>query len=405
MARPRILFLCQTLPYPADGGVTIRTLNVLRQLSVEYDIHLLAFYRKRLVRDLAASLAGLRGVVTEVEAFPIVQEYSRTRFARDHVLSMVTRKPYTVFTYEHAEFRRRVIELVQTGGFSLAHVDSLDLSGYLPLLESLPIVCVHHNVESQLLRRRAAVESRWLRARYLHLQSRLMQREEEKWADRVTCNVVCSEDDGRSLGRISGCRNWVVVPNGVDVEEFKPAESRGHGIVFVGGLSWFPNRDALEHYLADVLPSLRHRGVSESTVWVGRATEEERRAFSREGVTLTGYVDDVRPYMAQAACFIVPLRVGGGTRLKILAAWAAGMPVVSTSIGCEGLDARDGWNILVRDDPSLFALAVAQVLADAKLRETLSKNARKTAEDTYSWEAIGASMRPVYARCLESRRL
>jgi glycosyltransferase involved in cell wall biosynthesis len=145
--------------------------------------------------------------------------------------------------------------------------------------------------------------------------------------------------------------------------------------------------------------------VSESTVWVGRATEEERRAFSREGVTLTGYVDDVRPYLAQAACFIVPLRVGGGTRLKILAAWAAGMPVVSTSIGCEGLDARDGWNILVRDDPSSFALAVAQVLADAELRQTLSKNARKTAEDTYSWEAIGASMRPVYARCLEPRTL
>jgi glycosyltransferase involved in cell wall biosynthesis len=130
---------------------------------------------------------------------------------------------------------------------------------------------------------------------------------------------------------------------------------------------------------------------------VGRASPEEIERYARIGITLTGHVDDIRPCVDRAACYVVPLRIGGGTRLKILDGWAMGKAIVSTSIGCEGLDAIDGKNILVRDDPRSFAAAVIGVLRDPLLRASLEREGRVTAERTYSWEVIGAAIRRAYA--------
>jgi glycosyltransferase involved in cell wall biosynthesis len=131
--------------------------------------------------------------------------------------------------------------------------------------------------------------------------------------------------------------------------------------------------------------------------WIGRASPDQRRDYAAQyGIELTGYVEDVRPLLRNAACHIVPLRVGGGTRLKILNSWAMGKPVVSTSIGCEGLDAADGDNILIRDDPKDFARAIAAVLDDGELRRRLGERGRVTAERLYSWDTIGRAMRETY---------
>ncbi len=166
----------------------------------------------------------------------------------------------------------------------------------------------------------------------------------------------------------------------------------------MGGLNWFPNRDALDHLANDVLPFLRDRKATSTVTWVGHASPSERTSFAARGVQLTGYVDDVRPYVHDAACFIVPMRVGGGTRLKILDAWAMGKAVVSTSVGCEGLDAVDGYNILIRNDAESFAVAVKTVLGDADLRARLGTNARRTVESTYAWPVIGERMMADYHR-------
>src|SRR5690606_37106887 len=139
------------------------------------------------------------------------------------------------------------------------------------------------------------------------------------------------------------------------------------------------------------------------TVWVGRASDFARDFAARYDIQVTGYVPDVRPYLRSAACYVAPLRVGGGTRLKILDAWAMGNAVVSTSIGCEGLDARDGENILVRGTPAAFADAVVRVLEDAALRERLGRAARATAEQVYDWQVIGRSMLPHYVDLLGGR--
>jgi glycosyltransferase involved in cell wall biosynthesis len=231
-----------------------------------------------------------------------------------------------------------------------------------------------------------------------------MKREERRWCPQVSLNVAVSEVDKAVLLAHAPGSRFAVVPNGVDTEGFTPGAPGSRGIVFVGGTTWFPNRDALDYFAGAILPELRQLGVDEPVSWVGRASESERREFDRKhGIRMTGYVEDIRPDVAEALCYVVPLRIGGGTRIKILDAWALGKAVVSTSIGCEGLDARDGENILVRDDPRSFAEGIHRVLTDGAFRRRLEEGGRRTAEERYSWESLEPAMRSKYLSLVGSR--
>lgn len=409
MRRPRLLFLCQTLPFPPDGGVAIRSFHTLRLLARRFDVTALCFYRwkRGAVRGQIDGSVKALSAYAHVEAFAIPQEHSRARLLSDHLRSIVTGRPYTVFAYESTAFRHRLTELLRAEPFDLVHVDSLDLSGYLPALPLERVAVTHHNVESALLRRRSALESRAAVSAYMRRQADLLEREERHWCPRVALNLTVSEADAEVLSELAPSANVAVVPNGVDTETFYPGATRSSGgdaelpsggLVFVGGTTWFPNRDALAYFVGQILPALRRRGVAAPVTWVGRATDAEIARYSGvDGLTLTGYVDDVRPYLDAAHCFVVPLRVGGGTRLKILDAWAMGKGVVSTSVGCEGLAARNGDNILIGDSVDDFADAVASVLGDAALRARLEAGARRTAEELYGWDAIGRTLEAHYA--------
>lgn len=406
-SRPSLLFLSQTVPYPPDGGVWIRTYNLLRVLSREFDITLLCFERavsgeSGFNYDEESSLRALRALGA-ADSFPIPQRHSRFRFVADHLRSVLTGRVFTHYLYGSAAARRRVAEAASAGGFDLVHVDSLDLSAYLPLVQGLPVACTHHNVESELLRRRAKAErSRPVRA-YVDHQARLMEATERKWCPRVDLNVAVSEGDAAALQRLAPAASFIVIPNGVDLDAFRPGpEAPGGGLVFVGGANWFPNRDAMEQFCREVLPLLRARRPDLRVTWVGAAPDADRRRYRTEfGVEVTGYVQDIRPYVQPAECFIAPLRVGGGSRLKILDAWALGKAVVSTSVGCEGLATASGENILVADGAPSFAAAVERVLAEPTLRQSLGAAARATVERLYSWDVVGSNLVDAYLGLLE----
>ena len=395
--RPKLLFLCQTLPFPLDGGCWIRTYHVLRLLSEEFDVTALYFERMGLsAREDDAQLEkNLRELSRfgGAKAFPVPQTRSRLRLLWDHARSVLFRKVYTRYIFDSNTFRAELGELLRTRSFDLIHMDSLDLSAYLPLCEDLPVVCVHHNVESELLRRRSPVQGRAPARAYFRYQADRMKREEQLWIGRIALNVVVSEEDRDVLASLVPEARFTVVPNGVDIEEFRPEPTRSNGLAYIGGTNWFPNLDALNFFCDSILPHLRAAGVEIPIHWVGNASSEEQRRYADQfSVQLTGYVDDVRPFMRDTLCNIVPLRAGGGTRLKILNSWAMGKAIVSTSVGCEGLDARDGENILIRDDPREFAEAILSLRSDEPLRLKLEKGARKTAEEHYSWDVIGPSM-------------
>jgi len=395
----RLLVLSHRVPFPPHNGAALRTFNILRLLARDFDITGLCFDRVDPATahlPLSDRLAGL-APYGRFSAYPIPQEHSRARLGYDHARSVISGRPYTWYTHDSAPFVRRLTDLLRRERFDLVHVDSLDLVRMLSFVRDLPVVCTHHNVESSLLRRRAVAAVRGGQRAYYAFQAKLVERAEREWLPRVQLNIAVSSTDAAALAALAPRAQIAVVPNGVDVEYFTPRDGPQSGCVFVGGTGWHPNRDALEWFASAIAPRLAASGDAAVATWVGRATEGERRRYDGvPGVRLTGYVDDVRPYLAAAACFIAPLRVGGGTRLKLLDAWAMGKAIVSTSIGAEGLDARHNVDILLADTEAAFAEAIASVLGDAGLRDRLGRAGRRTAEERFSWSVIARQVRDLY---------
>jgi glycosyltransferase involved in cell wall biosynthesis len=406
-ARPRLLFLAQSLPYPPHSGVANRTLNVLRQLRPAFEIDLVAFSRTNHQRDRAAREAAwhaLRHVAAWVaEPTPIPNEQSTPRKLWDHLRSVVSGRAYTYYEYESRAFADRLRAVLRTRRPDLVHLDSLgDLHGWLPALPRVPIACTHHNIESALLRRYAGGLPFPLRL-YLRLQADRLEQLERDLCPQVALNVMTSDVDARTLRAIARGAATFVVPNGTDTDYFQPSgdASVAGRVTVVGPTYSFPNRDAVEFLLKDIWPRVRAADRAAALHLIGRgAVADQARYAAAPGVAPLGHVPDIRPALGEARCAVVPIRIGGGTRLKILDAWAMGKAVVSTSIGCEGLDVVDGENILVRDTPEAFAEAVVEVLRDARLRSRLEQNARRTAVETYSWSVVGRRLRAAYDELL-----
>ncbi len=397
--RPRLLFLSHHLPFPPDSGAVARTYHFLRILARQFDVSAICLHRAKRVPswDSISERVERLQEATGARCHVVCHSQATAHLASAHLLSAVVGKAYPWFTNTSRAFWRYLNRSLTEEHFDLIHVDSLDLVAYLPALGRRRVICGHHNIESMLLEMRASQAHNPVLRRYLFYQAHLLGRDERRWCPRVDLNVVVSDEDRRRLETLAIGAVCSVIPNGVDTEYFRPSSGAGSGVVFVGGSDWSPNRDAMMYFVSEILPRLRALGVHAEVQWVGSVTDVERRRLGHvTGFRMVGYVDDIRPCVQSAACCIVPLRVGGGTRVKILDAWAMGKAVVSTRLGCEGLAARDGENILVRDDPQLFAEAVAQVVGDRELRARLEGGGRATAEKLYSWSVIEPGLGSTY---------
>ena len=407
--RKRLLFLSQCLPFPPHSGVTNRTYHILRELQREFDVALVAFSRRNHQPDSASrasAAAKLRLVVSDVrEAAVIGSEWSMALKLRNHLSSLLTGKPYIFYDYSHQGFGRALRGELSLAQPDLVHLDSMDLYRWLPSLPAVPIACTHHNVESELLRQRADRIPRRATRAYLRHQANLVERIERRLCSRFDINVMTSEPDAERLRVLAPEARTSVVPNGVDIDYFRPTSPQElvpARVAFLGPTYMFPNRDAVDFFLADVWPLISRRYPESTFHLIGKNSVDEKLRFeSHPGVRCEGYVPDIRPGFAEAECSVVPLRVGGGTRLKILDAWSMGKAIVSTSIGCEGLETADGRNILIRDDAKGFADAVVQILNDAELRNRLGHEGRMTVEKHYAWPIVGRHLSSLYMELIE----
>jgi glycosyltransferase involved in cell wall biosynthesis len=408
--RDSILVLSQCLPYPPHSGVANRTFNILVQLQRAFDVHLVAFSRRNHQADGSARSAArdaLASRLTHVyEPAAIPGEHSRLARIGSHLCSLATSRPYTLYEYRSHTFGRSLAEATAGTRPAIVHMDSLDLYGWMSRLPNVPIAVTHHSVESDLLRSRARrIGSVPLHA-YLNHQARLVEAVERRVCTTIPLNVMMSDADAEKLRAVAPGSRTVTVPNGVDTEHFtpRPGAERPGTLVFLGPTYMYPNRDAVDWFLAAMWGSIRAALPECGLHLVGKNSASDKARYQLiQGVHCHGYVPDVRPHVTSASCSIVPIRVGGGTRLKILDSWAMGVPVVSTSTGCEGLAARDGDNILVRDDPQEFASAIVRVLREPALREQLANSGRETAERLYSWRVIGDGLIDAYRGLLHRR--
>jgi glycosyltransferase involved in cell wall biosynthesis len=380
-------------------------------LQRAFDVSLVAFSRRNHQPNLQAqdsAAAALRVALTEVyPPISLVSEWSRPRKAMIHASSVVTWKPYIFFEYGNKRFGSEIQAALRNAAPDLVHLDSLDLYRWRAMLPNVPTTCTHHSIESELLRHRARHIGNPLAAVYLRHQANLLERIERRVCGQFDVNVMTSALDSDRLRALVPDARTTAVPNGVDVDFFKPTTANNEidgRVVFLGPTYMFPNRDGVEFFLDSIWPSVVKHVPDASFHLLGKNSEADKMVFEkRPGVSCQGYVPDIRPHFAAAQCSVVPLRVGGGTRLKILDAWSMGKAVVSTSIGCEGLETVDGRNILIRDDAKGFADAVVQILSDAELRKRLGSEGRSTVENHYAWPIIGNRLSSLYMELIERR--
>lgn len=394
-----VLWVSHFVPWPPKGGNLQRSYHLIRALTEIATIDLVTFHRRGSLAeaDLDGARRALLGLCRDVEIFPIPNERSRLRFAAGLARNLVQADPYTVAELRSVSFRETLARWVEGRPYDAVHFDTIDLAPHHTETGALPAVLNHHNVESLLFERRAPYEKSRLAGAYLAVQARKLRRTERRWYGAFDRNLfVSAADRERAAADCPGLRGSVV-PNGVDVDYYRPGdEGSDERVVWVGGLGWFPNRDAVDHLVSDVWPLVRRRRPSARLDIIGSAPERFRPSPKEAGVTYHGFVDDLRPLTQAAKVFVVPIRVGGGTRLKILDAMAMGKAIVTTTIGCEGIDPSPGEEMVLADTPEAFAAAVVELLHDAARRRRLGEAARSLAERRFAWSVVGEGFRGVY---------
>lgn len=403
-----ILVLSHLVPWPTTSGVLLRSYNLLREAARHHRVHLIAFNQDVLLPPdaVADSVRHLSEICEEVKVFPLPGGGSRWGLVRSLARNSFSPLPYVVPRFFSPAFEQAVVDLLGRRPIRILQFETMAMFQYGVLASDLPAILVHQNVESELLRRRAQVERNPLRRLVAAAEARKLARYEAAICPQAEANIAVSKADRAAfLARIPGARFEVVV-NGVDVDYFRPdvdpAGSAGE-IVFAGGMSWFPNRDAMSWFLAEVWPRVRREAPEAHFTVIGsHPSPEVRRAEARgAGVRATGLVEDIRPHMRRAQVVVCPLRVGGGTRLKILDAWAMGKAVVSTGMGCEGLDSVDGREIEIADEPEGFAARVVALLRDRERRLRLGRAGRARAEAEFAWPRVAAGMIRLYEELAE----
>jgi glycosyltransferase involved in cell wall biosynthesis len=388
--RVRVLWVKAGKLLPVDTGGKIRSYNILKQLARRHQVTLLSYYCGPGDREYEAALQDrFPGAVVIHTAAP---DGGGLRQALDFAWRTWLPAPYAVAKFTSAAVRRRIEEWDGQRAFDVAVCDFLAPSQNFPPSLRTPTVLFQHNVESMLWERRAAAErhpaKRWVAFR----EARKMLRCERETVARFPHVIAVSEIDRAAMADMTDVSRISVVPTGVDAHAFRPEfrnETPSPEVLFLGSMDWEPNIDAVQYFCERMWPSIRSAVPEARFRVVGRNPPLSVRRLASDSVEIVGRVPSVTEHLYRAAVFVVPLRAGGGTRLKIYEAMGAAKAVVSTSIGAEGLDVRDGENIVIADDPSAFTSAVIHLLRDGIERRRLEDGALLLAE-RYDWSAVAA---------------
>jgi sugar transferase (PEP-CTERM/EpsH1 system associated) len=403
----KILWLKTELLHPLDKGGRIRSYHMLKELKKDHRITYLTL-------DDGSSDESAYDNAFEYANEIITIPHCRSpkfsvRFFTELLRNLFSPMPYALQKYVSAEMRRQIADRTREKKYDLLICDFLAPAVNLPSGLGVPTLLFQHNVEAMIWRRHSDVANDPLRKVYFELQWKRMRNLERKLCRRFDRIVAVSNEDAEAIKTDYGVGSVSHVGTGVDTNYF--SEDRDltpdrPEIVFTGSMDWLPNDDAVRWFLRAVLPRIREKLPEASFSIVGRNPSRTLVEYGRShiDVAVTGRVDDVRPYMRKARVYVVPIRIGGGTRLKIYEAMAMGLPVVSTTIGAEGLPVRDGEGIMVRDRPDEFADAVSQLLCDAERASEIGRIGAGVVRENYSWEKITADFNAACIATVERYR-
>jgi sugar transferase (PEP-CTERM/EpsH1 system associated) len=387
----KILFVTGNVPYPPTDGWKIRVFALVRHLANRHHVSVASFIR---TTEDPQALDQLRMYCEEVRLIPRPSTYSAAKL----VYGLIGRQPFSILNYADGRMAAVVREMTQRQRYDFIQAESIHMAQYCLGIGPRTILDLH-NIESLLMQRYAEQEANRWKAGYAFLTARKLTRYERLVCPRFTHCLTCSDEDQRLVNERTGTTAITVVPNGVEVQAYDPSSSAETSIprlVFIGRMDYHANVDGVRWFCREVLPDIQARRRVLFQIVGGFPTEEVRRLARPDQIEVTGFVSDVRPYLQSAAMVVVPLRVGGGTRLKILEALAMGKTVLSTRVGAEGIAAAPGEGIVQADDARQFAEEAVSLLQDRSRRAGIGAAGRRLAERHYDWSAIVQRLERLY---------
>jgi polysaccharide biosynthesis protein PslH len=396
----KILLLTQVLPYPPDSGPKVKTWNLIKYLSRRHQVTLVSFVRG----DQSADARVLEQYCKEIHTVPIERSFRID--AGYMALSFMKRQSFLMLRDDRAAMRRLIDHLADTMRFDVVHADQLNMAQYAMRVPGARRILDAHNALWLLYRRlwqtMPTGPKKWLLGR----DWRLLKHYEGQVLHRFNATLAVSEEDKSALQEAAqsvenmGPANITVIPITVDTDEFAPVQRlpKAEHILHMGTMYWPPNVDGVLWFIKEIFPILRAQRPEVIFDIVGARPPSELTDHSRpeNGINVTGYVEDPLPYLQQAGAVIVPLRAGGGMRVKILNALAQGLPVVTTTIGCEGIPVRNGAHLLVADTPQDFAAAVLRLLDDRAFAEGLGQRGRQFIQSHFDYRVAYQALENVY---------
>jgi glycosyltransferase involved in cell wall biosynthesis len=398
-----VLFLQKRLLYPVDAGWRIRTLNIIR--------HLARWHRVTYLCNAQAGdelhFASMRDLGLDLETEPWVEAPRGSfRFYADLVTNVLSPFPFTVDKDFHPALRARAHRLLTSRPFDVVVCDFVQMARNVLGLPMPASVLFQHNVEAQVLARHAHVAPNLAHRAYMRLQHAKMRRFEGRASREFDIVVAVSPEDRRLMESAYGLARVRVIDTAVDIDTFTPAAQppKRNRIVFVGSLDWFPNEDGLRHFATAIWPLIRQARPDCECEIVGRRPSPAVGRITRDaGLRLLANVPDIRPSLSSAVASIVPLRIGGGTRLKIVESMAMGTPVVSTTIGAEGLPLVPGRDILIEDEPRRFADAVVHLMSNEAVRAEMAARGRSLVVERFSAESVARQFEAICTEAVSLR--
>jgi polysaccharide biosynthesis protein PslH len=403
----RILWVSHFVPYPPKSGMHLRSYHLLRGVAARHEVDLIAFVREAWLRTFYSSLEeGLQDCARElgricrsVSFHPIDRLTRPGGTWRTALEGLVLPTSYTLRFLQSRAARRAIADSAARERYALLHLDTVSLAPFRELLPHTPATLGHHNIESHMLLRRASNEPNLLKRLYFLQEGKRVKRFEASVAGQFVAHITCSDLDGERLRAIAPGANTVTVPNGVDIEYFNSPRAEGAtpSLIFVGSLNWYPNVDAVLYLLREIWPRAKSACPDLRLDIVGSAPPASIVALAQRlpGVTVHGFVHDVRPLMSAATLYICPIRDGGGTKLKILDAFAMQQCVIAHPIACEGIAVEAGRQVQLAESQEEFLAAIARLLQEPGARETMGRAARQLVVDHYSFSEIGKKLSAV----------
>jgi glycosyltransferase involved in cell wall biosynthesis len=415
VANPNVLWLAHAVPYPPRAGFLSRSYHLLRALARRQTVDLVAFIQEPWLTTLFPSLEegldesrrALEEFCRSVTFLPIDRLKPRGGKALTGLTALLSGSTYTTTWLVSTPARNAIARMLRARRYGLIHCDTIGLAPYRGLAAEIPATLTHHNIESHMMLRRAENARSALARHYFQHEGHLLLDIERRIARDFEAHITCSELDSARLKETAPDANTAVIPNGVDCEYFvsRDVPARPDSVIFVGTMNWYPNIQAMLFFLRQVWPGLKAR-VPRATMDIAGTNPPKdvtELAQALPDVTVHGYVPDVRPLLDAAAVFVCPIMDGGGTKLKLLDAFAMGKCVVAHPVACEGIGVTPGHDVVLASSAEEFVREIEALLADEQRRRRIGRAARELAEREYSFDGIGARFNDLVEQVLFSR--